>query len=750
MLKKQIVLALGLLCVTQAARANDWPELGGDCEESRGSSESSGATFTPSWTYALGSGQIIATPVSSGGTLVVAGSGGAVAALDAQRGTVSWTQTLAEGVRATPAVSGEQVAVSTMGGTLYSLGLADGQVAWQRTFGGQNYSSPQVVAKTSPDGADTIVVGAGFPQQSLWRFDAATGAPAWGTPNGAIAGLVYSSAAVAGDRVILGMNGGRYQSFDLATGATDWTYDASGPVYLSSPLVVGDDVYMFPGDRNASVFAVHASSGAPVAGFPVSIPDPAPVAGGQMFGQGPAVSSPMTIGGLVIVQLNRQDMLPGQGSSFQVAMREYVVAIDPATAQVKWQYPLASVVAADANGVPELNACATPAGFEGQGGALVAVSSAITARMAVLDAQTGQERWSTSLSAPGRSSPVFSNGQLFVATDASVVHAFSSNVNRAPGAPTQLGPSGAQAFVSAGNAVNWSGAVDPEGDALAYVVRLEVDGHPETRAETQTAPGQTQLTVNVQPNTAYLFAVRSQDSHGALSAWSTSQRFQVGDGSAPAMIATTDVPPPPAPALPAPSAPVLSAQAGASSAPPSGSTFGPPPSSAEPSALAAPATGPVIVVAPVGAASPTATAASGGSGSSTAAASATASAAVPAPSCAAPTVVAVATTANGAPSSSAPTAADSAASANQIAAGVAAEPTIGSNTIAAAHGSSPSPTMESQATETESGSIGQQKAELTGGGCSLAGNERSMGPASLALLAMIAFVSRRRRRATAA
>ena len=68
--------------------------------------------------------------------IVVAGSAGAVAALDAADGAMVWSRTFAGGVRATPMVSNEEVAVATLGGTLTSLGLADGAIIWQRAFGG--------------------------------------------------------------------------------------------------------------------------------------------------------------------------------------------------------------------------------------------------------------------------------------------------------------------------------------------------------------------------------------------------------------------------------------------------------------------------------------------------------------------------------------------------------------------------------------------------------------------------------------
>jgi MYXO-CTERM domain-containing protein len=341
---------------------------------------------------------------------------------------------------------------------------------------------------------------------------------------------------------VIGMNHGRYQALDVATGATAWKFDASGQVGLSSPLVMGDRIYTFPGDANASVFAANADTGAAVSGFPVSIPDPSPIAGAQRVGPGPAPSSPMSIDGLVIVQLRRNETLPSKFVPPPVSMREYVVAIDPISAQVRWQVLIASRTGDNTNDIPELNMCATPAGFSNGDTSYVAVSSSLTGRVSVLDARTGQERWAAALSGPGRASPVLSNGFLLVATDAGVLHAFKSKSNQAPMPPAKVGPPGGElAFAASGVRLDWSGAEDADGGPLSYRVRVEREDQPETRIDTDTAPGESSLTFKASPGVAYLVAVRTRDAQGALSEWSAPQSIRVGP----------DLPPPAAATMPA-------------------------------------------------------------------------------------------------------------------------------------------------------------------------------------------------------
>ena len=533
-------LALLTLAAAAPARANDWSALRGSGR--RTTTEISGTTFSPAWTYTVrNGGHVLATPVSVDGIAMATGTNGDVAALGLQDGGERWARVLDSGIGSTPAVTRGRVIVSTLNGQLYSLQLQTGAVNWQQPFGGiSNYSSP-VIIDEGPGSCGSIVLPAGFPSQYVSRIDLLTGKTDWRTARGDIVDLMYASPAIAGQQAIVGMNGGRYQSLDLTTGETRWKIDTNGPVGFSSPMFAGDNVYMFPGNARSELYAVNVTTGVPVAGFPVSIPDLTPVAGDGMFGVGPVSSSPMMAGGLVIVQLRRGDMLKNpDGRSFRVAMRESVVAIDPVLAKVVWQYQLATLTVPTVNGVPELDTCATPAGFTKVDGTAVVVSSSISPRLVVLDAATGAEQWSAALSAPGRAAPIFSNGQLLVGTDDGVVHAFSSDSNTAPGVPGAMTMAGDTSTVSV--ALGWPAALDREGQALSYRVRVIEQGN-ETTNEIDTMPGQTTLTVNVKANTTYHVFVRSHDSMGALSAWSEARVIAVGDVTGGTSVGTGDLPP---------------------------------------------------------------------------------------------------------------------------------------------------------------------------------------------------------------
>ncbi|HEY2903194.1 MAG TPA: PQQ-binding-like beta-propeller repeat protein [Polyangia bacterium] len=68
------------------------------------------------------------------------------------------------------------------------------------------------------------------------------------------------------DQVIVGANGGHYYSFDLATGALRWTYEADGVVNLSAPVIVGNAAFMLPGGASQKLHGVDLRTGQALAG----------------------------------------------------------------------------------------------------------------------------------------------------------------------------------------------------------------------------------------------------------------------------------------------------------------------------------------------------------------------------------------------------------------------------------------------------------------------------------------------------
>jgi outer membrane protein assembly factor BamB len=523
-------LAMASLLGAAPALANDWPSLGLDDGRGRASDEKSGAPFSPAWNASPSAGAFVASPAVVDGLVLVAGAQGDITALRAVDGRQSWSVKANGGIGASPLIDHGRIFVPTLSGQLQALHLGTGVTAWSRAFGGQNYGSPAFVTDTL--GA-SLVLAAGFPQQKIARVSAASGATQWETARDAVADLVTSSPALAGGRVTFGMNGGRYQTLDTLTGAAGWQTDVTGSVGLSAPLVVGTTAYFLPGGGTADLFAADATTGQVRQGWPVKVADAAAPAATTFGSSRHAVSSPALLGDLVVfVARFEYDLNPPQyGAPANHTLREYLVAVDPKAATVAWQQEIGHRDAPTMNDIPELNLVATPVSFATDASPLVAVASSIVPAVQVYDLG-GQQVWHASLSAPTRSSPVFANGLLIVATDMGVVHAFSSDANHAPLAPSDgFDPDDGQMIDGPTPTLKWAAAHDAEGQALRYQVRVmgaSDDLYESPLAQLDTNAGETQVVLakgTLTPGSTYTYAVRSRDEKGAWSSWSTPRTY---------------------------------------------------------------------------------------------------------------------------------------------------------------------------------------------------------------------------------
>jgi hypothetical protein len=523
-------LVAALVLGASPAFANDWPSLGLDGGRGRATDEKGGGTFSIAWNASPSAGAFIASPAVVDGMIVVAGAQGDVAALSATDGSTVWAAKAAGGIGASPAIEGGRVYVPSLSGQMQALRLGSGAVAWSRAFGGQNYGSPAFVS----DGlGKSLVLAAGFPQQKIVRVSASTGDTQWETARDAVAGLVTSSPALVAGQVMFGMNGGRYQTADLLTGATGWKADLKGAVGMSAPLVVGSTAYFLPGGNATALYAADAASGQLTPGWPVAISDPSAPPAGSYGTSRNAVSSPSLLGDLVVFVTRFEYDLnpPTYGAPGVHALREYVVAVDPKTITVAWQQEIGHRDAPTTNDIPELDVSPTPVSFATASSPVVAVASSIVPVVQVYDLG-GKQLWSASLSAPTRSSPVFANGLLVVATDMGVVHAFQADANHAPLAPTAgFDPVEGQMVEDPAPTLKWAPAHDDEGQALRYQVRVVGEGDDffeSPLAQLDANAGEAQVAVStglLKPGATYRYFVRSRDEDGAWSAWSPPHSF---------------------------------------------------------------------------------------------------------------------------------------------------------------------------------------------------------------------------------
>jgi outer membrane protein assembly factor BamB/chitodextrinase len=527
-LRRTAVLALLTFATleTGTARADDWATPGLDAAHARLSAERSGAGFSDGrWSYTpTGGGRVLASPIVSDGFVVTVDLNGTVSALQAETGQQVWQVALGSAVQGTPAIARGRIFVPTLGNKIVALGLADGASLWTTDLGGMNVSSPTAIN-------GDIIVGAGLPQQFVVRLEGATGAVVWQSP-AVMEQFSNTSPAVSGGLVLVGTNGGHYYAFDAATGAARWDTRADGIVNIAAPLIAGGRAYMAGGKDSDHVHALDAGTGAEIAGWPVSLPAPAPDLAGTQIYRRRAVSSFASVGGVLILETRLDDALDTDGDGFpdHYLARETVVALDPVSGELVWQHPLARAVFTDPNNVPTFVVCPTPAAFGTDAGApLLAAASSLAATVSILDVASGADQGDLSVAGRALASPVMANGRLITVAESGVVEGQLSSVNHPPAAPI-LGAN-PQPLDAADVTLRWLPASDPDAEIPTYELRIDSDGEVLESFQQQLFPAQGATSMAVvaplTPGVTYTFAVRARDPHGALSPWSALETFTV-------------------------------------------------------------------------------------------------------------------------------------------------------------------------------------------------------------------------------
>jgi outer membrane protein assembly factor BamB len=507
------------------ARAEDWPSAGLAAARGRLSAERSGPTFDDGrWTFALPKGVAnVASPAIADGFAVVGALDGSVRAFRADDGALVWQRRLGDAVYSSPAIDRGKVFVASLDKNVYAFRLADGALAWKRDVRGLVQSSPVVFG-------GSVIVAAGFPRRAIVRLDALTGRTLWETPE-ILEQFSNASVAVASGRVVVGANGGRVYAFDFATGAPRWTYAADGVVNLSSPTIVGGDVFFAPGGSSAELYGLDLRTGKGLPGWPKDLSPVfgAPDVAGKVLSRSFGVSSIAAAPGVVALTVRADDALDTNADDVadRYLSRESVIAVDVGTIGVAWHADNGHVVASTPNLVPKFWLAPTPAFYGSpEGATLVAVSSSLAPTVRVLDLATGAEAWSAEASSPSQGSPAFANGRLVVAAG-SAVHVFRSSFNHAPSPPT-ISPDLHR--TERGLALSWTPAADPEADVVSTVIRIDDDGEVLESWDTEFSAVATETSVSLpslEPGSTHVAFARVRDASGAMSDWSAPATFIV-------------------------------------------------------------------------------------------------------------------------------------------------------------------------------------------------------------------------------
>ena len=213
------------------------------------------------WSYkadAAGFPSSAAASVDPSAPLVVVGDdAGVVRAFDAERGTVAWTYETQGEISGGPTIVGDpgagRVLVGSQDASLSCLRLADGGLVWKHSIADQIRCAPTVAGM---GGAQRVFL-AGC-DGKLHVIDVATGEERAAVP---IDGPTGTTPAAAGDRVFFGTEGGGFYAIDVPTASVAWRTQGATPgqSYRSSAAVAGELVIV--GSRGKAVEAFAREDG---------------------------------------------------------------------------------------------------------------------------------------------------------------------------------------------------------------------------------------------------------------------------------------------------------------------------------------------------------------------------------------------------------------------------------------------------------------------------------------------------------
>jgi outer membrane protein assembly factor BamB len=218
------------------------------------------ATGTERWRVSTG-GRVRSSPAIADGTAYVGSADGFLYAIDLESGDLRW-RFETEGasfnsaefgfdrktIQSSPAVAGGTVFFGSRDGKFYAVKASTGELAWRF-----DHSTPWVVS--SPAIYQGVAIVGTSDGLFLHATNIETGGELWRFETG---DRVFSSPAVSGGIVYVGVHSGRLLALDAAAGVLSWELRFGGAV-MSSPVVHEGLVYF--GCDDGSVYAVRLEDG---------------------------------------------------------------------------------------------------------------------------------------------------------------------------------------------------------------------------------------------------------------------------------------------------------------------------------------------------------------------------------------------------------------------------------------------------------------------------------------------------------
>ena len=210
------------------------------------------------WTFKTAS-EIKSSPVVSGDRILIGSYDGNLYCLS-RDGKLIWKYTTANFVHATPAIENGIIYLGGCDEVFRGIRLSDGQEVLQFPAGGYTGASPVLLAKRAYYGtfSNDVIAADLTGKRIVWRYQ---------NPDRSFP--FYSSAAVSGDRIVLGGRDKLVHCLNIATGKAIWTFPTKARVD-SSPAVAGGRVYI--GSNDGHFYVLDLATGKKLWDFEAGAP----------------------------------------------------------------------------------------------------------------------------------------------------------------------------------------------------------------------------------------------------------------------------------------------------------------------------------------------------------------------------------------------------------------------------------------------------------------------------------------------
>jgi outer membrane protein assembly factor BamB len=210
------------------------------------------ATGKLRWRYATDGPVGESSPCVADGIVFVGDLNGVFHAVDAATGQRRWTYKTGDEIKSSPNASAGRVYFGSYDQNLYCLSAASGGLIWKFSTEGPVHCTPSV-------GRDAVYISGC--DENFRAIEASSGKQIYVLPLGAYAG---ASAALRDDRAVVGTFGNEVLGIDLKRRATRWRYEhptRKFPFYSSAALS-GDRAVI--GGRDKYVHCLALSTGKPI------------------------------------------------------------------------------------------------------------------------------------------------------------------------------------------------------------------------------------------------------------------------------------------------------------------------------------------------------------------------------------------------------------------------------------------------------------------------------------------------------